>query len=77
MWRSTSIDERTIAERARAGVSLRPPQQRRDASGQLSRAERFRDVVVSAELEAGDALGFLAARGDHDDRDARLSRDPP
>ena len=61
--------QRTIAERTRSGVSLRPTQQRGDPSRQLSRAERFRDVIVSAELQARDALGFLAARGDHDHRD--------
>ena len=43
------------------------------AGDELVRAERLGDVVVRPELEADDAIGFLRARGQHDDRDrARL-----
>jgi len=36
---------------------------------QLAHAERLGHVVLGAELEAGDAIGLAAARGQHDDRD--------
>ena len=49
-------------------------QQRGDPRGQLLRAERLGDVVVGAELEARDAIGFFAARRQHDDRDRRGRR---
>ena len=39
-----------------------------DPGEQLARRERLGDVVVGADLEAEHAIGFLAARGHHDDR---------
>jgi hypothetical protein len=42
-----------------------------DARDQLAGGEGLDDVVVGAELQAGDAVGLLAARGEQDDRDAR------
>ena len=45
---------------------------RLDARGELARRERLRDVVVGAELEAGDAVGLLVARGEHHDRHLRV-----
>ena len=43
---------------------------------QLTRVERLRHVVVGAKLEADDAVGFLAHRGEHDDGDGRLGAQP-
>src|SRR5579862_7606214 len=34
----------------------------------LARAEWFRDVIISAHLQPDHAIGFFAARGDHQDR---------
>src|SRR6266540_5312085 len=47
-----------------------PPQHRSDPRGHLTRAEGLDDVVVGAELEADDAVGLLAAGGEHDDGDS-------
>ena len=58
----------------RCGAAAPSPgaaQHRPDPRGHLARAERLDDVVVGAELEADDAVGLLAAGGEHDDRDAR------
>ena len=38
---------------------------------QLARAERLGDIIVGAGLEPADAVLFLAARGEHDDRHVR------
>ena len=57
------------AGRARLRSVARPPQHRPDPRGHLARAEGLDDVVVGAELEADDAVGLLAAGGEHDDRD--------
>ena len=43
------------------------PHDRADARGQLAQAERLRDVVVGAELEARDAIVLARARRQHDD----------
>ncbi len=51
------------------------PQHGLHASGQLARAERLGHVVVGAELEAGDAVGLVVARGQHDHRQARAGAD--
>ena len=66
-----------VAELEQAGVGRRlgPPQQRLHAGGELSRRERLRHVVVGAELEAGDAVGFLVPRGQHQDRHGRVRAD--
>ena len=40
-----------------------------DACQQFARAERLGQVVVGAHLQSDDAVGLLAARGEHDDRD--------
>ncbi len=45
-----------------------PAQDRAHAGHQLARAERLRDVVVRAELEADDPVGLVVASGEHDDR---------
>ena len=54
----------------------RPPQGRLDPGQQLRKAERLRDVVVGAELEAADLVGLGAAGGDDEDRDAAELADP-
>jgi len=48
------------------------PELRVRSSEQLSGRERLGEVVVRAHLEADDAIGLLAARGQHDDRRVRL-----
>src|SRR5581483_8689676 len=53
------------------GAALGATQDRLDPRRQLARRERLRDVVVGAELEAGDTVGFLVTRGEHDDRHLR------
>ena len=42
------------------------------ASEQLARAEGLGDVVVGAELETHDAIGFFFLSGHHDDRNRRF-----
>src|SRR5581483_3483041 len=51
--------------RRRLGGS-RAAQDGADARRELARREGLRDVVVRAELEPDDAIGLLAARGQHD-----------
>ena len=55
-----------------AGQAARAAQDRLDARQQLARAERLGQVVVGAHLQADDAVGLLAARGEHDHRDLGL-----
>ena len=43
---------------------------------ELARRERLRDVIVGTELEADDAICFLAAGGEHDHRQLRARSDP-
>ena len=53
----------------------RPPaQQRADARDELANAERLRQVVVGAAVEAEHFVGLVAARGQHEDRDVRVDR---
>src|SRR5579875_987571 len=49
---------------------------RLDPGGELARRERLRDVVVRAELEAGDPVRLLVAGGEHHDRHLRAGADP-
>ena len=51
-------------------VGLGAPQHRAQPGQQLARRERLGDVVVGAELEPDHAIGLVAARGQHDHRDA-------
>jgi hypothetical protein len=53
----------------------RPSEHGLDARGQLARGKRLGDIVVSADLETGDAVGLFIASGQHDHRDR--TRDPP
>ncbi len=59
-----------LVDRLGAGA----PQQRLDAGQQLARLEGLGQVVVGAELEADDAVGGLAARGQHHQRQAARGR---
>ena len=59
------------------GALLGPAEDRLDPGGELARRERLRDVVVGAELEAGDPVGLLVARGQHHDRHLRLGAHLP
>src|SRR5712692_1426380 len=51
----------------RVGRRLRAAEQRFDARQQFARAEGLGDVIVGAHLQAHDAVGFFAARGEHED----------
>src|SRR6476659_1397418 len=55
--------------------ALGTAEDRLDPSRQLARRERLRDVVVGAELEAGDAVRLLVAGSEHDDRNLRAGAD--
>ena len=69
-WRPAGLrrDRRVMVLRF-AGVGCTSTRQLGvDAPAQLLGAERFRDVVVRAELEAPIDVGVLTARGEQDDR---------
>ena len=52
------------------GALRRPPAQHRlDPREQLARRERLGQVVVRADLQPGELVGFARSRGQHDDRD--------
>ena len=63
---SRAVEHRVLA------ALLDAAEDRLDARRELARREGLRDVVVGAELEPGDAVGLLVARGQHDDRHLRL-----
>ena len=71
---------RPRARRRRAAASAsssRAPgarQERAHARHQLLGAERLDHVVVGADLQADDAVGLVAARGEHHDRQAARAR---
>ncbi len=68
----------TVPQRLRrAGRPLRPPQQRGHPRDELLRTERLGHVVVGAQLQAAHAVGLLAARGEHDDRNGGSGRVAP
>ena len=50
-------------------VLVRAAHHRADARQQFARRKRLDHVIVDAGFEAADAVVFLAARGQHDDRD--------
>jgi hypothetical protein len=56
-------------------LGLCTPQHRSDACDELTRRERLRHVVVRPELETGDAVDLLVARGQHHDRKSRSGPD--
>jgi len=47
-----------------------PAQDRGDPEHELLRAERLREVIVRAEFQSADAVGFVLACGQHQDRHA-------
>src|SRR6478736_1324336 len=55
--------------------ALGTTEDRLDPGRQLAGRERLRDVVVGAELEAGDAVRLLVAGSEHDDRNLRAGAD--
>src|SRR5690606_23235947 len=57
---------------APGGLAVGAAHDRAHAGEQLTEAERFGDVVVSAELQAGDAVDLILAGGEHQDRDVAL-----
>ena len=63
--RARLLGPQIFRQRARA------PQNALDAREQLARIERLGQIVVGAHFQADDAIGFLAARGEHDDRNLR------
>ena len=54
-------------------VAVDPAQNGADACDQLTRAERLREVVVGAQLEADELVGLIAPCGQHDDRHGRIA----
>src|SRR5207247_6424128 len=69
LWIEADVAARQGAVRAgRCAVQLDAAQMRADTRDQLARAEGLDDVVVSAHVEPGDTVGFLAARGEEQDR---------
>ena len=76
----TPIDlELAGADRGRAPrpVVATRRRDRTDACHQLAETERLHHVVVGPELEEHDAIDFLGARGEHDDRDVRATAQRP
>src|SRR6266516_7940481 len=53
------------------------PQDCLHAGDELARRERLRQVIVGAELEPGDSVGLLVARGEHEDWHVRASPHQP
>src|SRR6266851_1268880 len=54
----------------RLGVESHAAQLGRDAGNELPWAEGFHHVVVGADAQSADAIGFFGARGQQDDRDS-------
>ena len=57
------------------GHGLGPAQDRPDARDELAGAEGLDHVVVGAELQAGHPVRLVAARGEDEDRHARVAAD--
>ena len=68
---------RRVSSRPGCRLGCGPAQHRLDPQHQLARRERLGDVVVGADLEAGDAVLVLAERGQHDHRQIRVARRGP
>lgn len=69
--------EAAEAERALGGLlrGLRPSKNGTKASEKLTGTERLGEVVVRADFEAHDSIGFVSARREHEDRDIRMLPD--
>ena len=65
------VDARIFGDHARAAPNGG------DSCDELANAERFRQVIVGAELEAGDAIALRSARGEHENRNGRRLRIAP
>ena len=57
-------------EHARQDFGLRPPQECTNAGDEFGRGERFDEIVVGAGRKPAHPVAFLAARRQHDDRQA-------
>ena len=55
------------------GRSIGPAEDCPDPCHELARAERLGEVVVGTELEAQQLVELVVARGEHDDRDGRVT----
>ncbi len=66
---------RRRARAARPRGRARAPEHGLHTCGQLAGRERLRDVVVGADLEAGDAVDLLVACGQHQHRHVRARAD--
>ena len=66
--------ERAGSERFLRRLGRAPPQHRLDPRLELARRERLGHVVVDPRFEAGDLVGFVGARGEHDDRQLARAR---
>ncbi len=55
-------------------TELGAPQQCLDTRLQLTRAERLAQIIISAQFQADDPVGFVRTGGQHDDRHMRLAR---
>ena len=60
-----------------AATQFDASQQRTDASGELFRDDRLRDVVVGARLQTGNHVVGVGLRRDHDDRHDALGAQRP
>ncbi|RMS13554.1 hypothetical protein ALP75_205203 [Pseudomonas syringae pv. actinidiae] len=67
------IEQNHIATRTIL-TKLGAPQQRLDTRLQLTRAERFAQIIVGPQLQADDPVGLVRTGGQHDDRHVRLAR---
>ena len=63
------------AQRLAAARRIRPTQNGPQPRQQLPRLERFRQVVISPQLESNDAVHDFTACGEHDDGQRRLTAD--
>ncbi len=66
------------AEREHRGIGrwIGPAEYRLHARDELAGRERLGDVVVGTDLQTGDTVDLLVARGEHDDGGAALGADP-
>jgi hypothetical protein len=55
------------------GAGAGAAEKRADASHEFAHAEWLGDVVVGADIEAGDAIAFAAECGEHDDGDGGVA----
>jgi len=73
-FRSPTVEPDDLGLRPR---TLGPPEHGSHPRHEFLGAERLRDVVVRANLEAHELVGLLAPAGEHDDRHVRLPTESP